>query len=249
MGVQIPPSAPFLSVRQLDTRAKPPAVFLSGNAPRTPDRPAEQPPIPPAPPEPPRPRPPSSSTIPSAGQPGAPAVTRSRSRTCRSVPLFLPPAIIQARPARPHTKPAAAGGTLPGAVVPDLAAAMRPRGRPRGCGDVRRGPRGRNDGFNEAAGVDPADARHGRAPTARRRPRFNEAAGVDPADVDSRTPASCPPTPSFDEAAGVDPADGLPRRREPRREPRGRFNEAAGVDPADAVAAETVKIVSRRLLQ
>ena len=67
------------------------------------------------------------------------------------------------------------------------------------------------------------------------RSRFNEAAGVDPADAPSTTPVSSEAgrPHRFNEAAGVDPADAWRRRHQPNRRSR-RFNEAAGVDPADA---------------
>ena len=65
--------------------------------------------------------------------------------------------------------------------------------------------------------------------------RFNEAAGVDPADAAHAEPVSATVTASFNEAAGVDPADACRRARSGwSRRPR-RFNEAAGVDPADAL--------------
>ena len=69
---------------------------------------------------------------------------------------------------------------------------------------------------------------------------FNEAAGVDPADACVPNFAATRYRPSrFNEAAGVDPAD-APRARSNGSWPLGRFNEAAGVDPADAASPASV---------
>ena len=67
----------------------------------------------------------------------------------------------------------------------------------------------------------------------RRHYRFNEAAGVDPADAPSGDRAAAESLACFNEAAGVDPADAL-RGRFPIGVTTNGFNEAAGVDPADA---------------
>ena len=64
--------------------------------------------------------------------------------------------------------------------------------------------------FNEAAGVDPADACAPSDTAASRQRRFNEAAGVDPADA-SGWGLGFPANGSFNEAAGVDPADAATR--------------------------------------